>query len=61
MVGTSKRYKRERNFEILRLRESGMKYAEIGKMYGICVETVRQICLKARRVQRDEARGQMAE
>lgn len=60
MVGTSRLYRRDRNFEILRLRESGMTLREIGEKYGICRETVRQICLKARRVQRHEQEAEDA-
>ena len=61
MVGTSRLYKRERNFEILRMRENGLTLREIGEKYGICRETVRQICMKARRVQRHDQEAEDAE
>lgn len=55
MMGTYKSYQRDRNFEILRLRDSGMTYAEIGKKFGIGSERVRQICVVARVVQKKES------
>ena len=41
-----------RNLEILRLREEGMTFKEIGKKYSITTERVRQICLKLERFRR---------
>lgn len=46
--------KAERNRDIYQLRETGLTYRAIGEMYGICVETVRQICVKERRLLRKE-------
>lgn len=49
-------YKEERNREILRLRRSGMKLREIGEKYGICSETVRQICCREIRKEKWQAK-----
>ena len=46
--------KAERNRDIYQLREAGLTYRAIGEMYGICVETVRQICVRERRLLRKE-------
>ena len=48
------RRKSERNRDIYQLREAGLTYRAIGEMYGICVETVRQICVRERRILRKE-------
>lgn len=50
----SPRRKSERNRDIYQLREAGLTYRAIGEMYGICVETVRQICVRERRLLRKE-------
>ena len=54
MVGQYKSYLRDRNMEILRMRDEGMKYREIGEKLGISTERIRQICVVARRVLRQE-------
>lgn len=38
--------KTERNKKIYQMRQDGVTFSEIGKVYGLGVERVRQICLK---------------
>ena len=56
MVGIRPTYKTERNRAILLARREGRTYRSIGEEYGIKAETVRQICVKEERRER-QAKG----